>query len=1196
MRNAMKYPIRCLATLAVVLLSWSFSYSQFRESVERNALVLQDLRGCLEGYAEAISGEVINYARIRDDRPEALITRATNGRMAIEWRSQRVPAGILGSEVCFVVSAGVMARPNTLFRFRLFVNGVADCAFSTLDTLSWEAKDSSGIRLVFDGVMRDQHTDAFGYLRIYVPARLITPGRPVEFRAVGDSAGSRVWFMIFKDAGVRDYLSERTANEGFCDLTLEPNARQYDVRFRAPSSWAERYMTYTLGDGSAQPMKINADSSDATSVFSLPAKTKDRLRLALDGQTIIDLKGFSTTVNEQKLYPKRLESFKGQKTSTGGYHVEFQSIYTPHVGSSLADLSGISKAENAVHLILSTHQDIAWMDSPDQCIRDRDEKILTPALGIMKTDPNYRFDLEDVLFLREYLERHPDRKEDLHKYMLEGRLGVGAAFNQPYEDLFSGEMLVREFYAGRKWLKKNFPGCDARTYWNVDVPGRSLQMPQVMQKAGVSYLVISRFEKGLYTWLSPDGSGVLTFSPGHYGDFFERVGRKGFPEIADYIASFAREWSSSTKHGSANIPIVSMSDMSTPVQFDDLVETWNGIKALNFPAGEVQPLSLPLIHYSNTESFLNAVAGELRPLPIVKGERPNIWLYIHGPTHHWAVSAKREADFYLPAAETFSTIDAILAKSFARYPQKELTSAWEAQIYPDHGWGGKNGEITDSTFRAKYEYARNVGKRIVAQSTSAIASRIRTTQSKGTPLVIFNNLSWKRTGPVRFTATFPYGTQRKSVAVHDAGGRPLPSQILSVDHHSDGSVKSIELLFIATEIPPVGYATYYLRPSPRVALPDTTSSTPGILQNRFYRILLGEGGVRQIVDAELKKELFNTEKFFGGELFTMQSVGEDAGEWSEPQQPTMEGFDKISNYRPFWRLVESGPVRQVVEIRQDINHATVVQRVILYNELKQIDFETSLLRWDGTRYREFRLAFPLNMQKGQVAYEVPFGSVEVGADEMKGAAGERYTTEASAVHPRSIQNWIGVSDNDVGITMSSSVAVWDYKDPTDGPLSSPVLQPVLLASRRSCHGAGPWYLHAGDHHYKFSLTTHRPGWKNGRRFGVAANTPFVVVFNPAMSPKPTLPEEKAFFSMSVDNLVLSTIKKCDDDDNIIVRLYEDAGKDATSRMRLGVPLRGVELTNLIEEEGKPGQFKLDEVTFGITHHSIQTLKLFPVFR
>jgi hypothetical protein len=37
-----------------------------------------------------------------------------------------------------------------------------------------------------------------------------------------------------------------------------------------------------------------------------------------------------------------------------------------------------------------------------------------------------------------------------------------------------------------------------------------------------------------------------------------------------------------------------------------------------------------------------------------------------------------------------------------------------------------------------------------------------------------------------------------------------------------------------------------------------------------------------------------------------------------------------------------------------------------------------------------------------------------------------------------------------------------------------------LASRRSCHGEGNWYLQEGDHHYRFSVTSHAAGWRTYR--------------------------------------------------------------------------------------------------------------------
>jgi alpha-mannosidase len=145
-----------------------------------------------------------------------------------------------------------------------------------------------------------------------------------------------------------------------------------------------------------------------------------------------------------------------------------------------------------------------------------------------------------------------------------------------------------------------------------------------------------------------------------------------------------------------------------------------------------------------------------------------------------------------------------------------------------------------------------------------------------------------------------------------------------------------------------------------------------------------------------------------------------------------------------------------------------------------------LLNWEGVLYREFRMALPLNMTDGQVAYEVPFGVVEVGKDEIEGAAGERYKTPCKDVHPRGIENWIGASNADFGVTMSSSVAVADWIDPTDNPVKNQILQPILIASRLSCHhGKEMNTLQTGNHYFKFSVTSHKPGWINGAAFGRA---------------------------------------------------------------------------------------------------------------
>lgn len=97
-------------------------------------------------------------------------------------------------------------------------------------------------------------------------------------------------------------------------------------------------------------------------------------------------------------------------------------------------------------------------------------------------DPDYAFGMEQTLNLMEYLEEYPEKKEKVMENYHNGRFVWGATFNQSYEGLESGEQLIRQAYYGRKWIKENLPGCDDVTAYNVDIPGRSMQAPQILPK------------------------------------------------------------------------------------------------------------------------------------------------------------------------------------------------------------------------------------------------------------------------------------------------------------------------------------------------------------------------------------------------------------------------------------------------------------------------------------------------------------------------------------------------------------------------------------------------------------------------------------------------------------------------------------------------------------------------------------------
>ena len=175
--------------------------------------------------------------------------------------------------------------------------------------------------------------------------------------------------------------------------------------------------------------------------------------------------------------------------------------------------------------------------------------------------------------------------------------------------------------------------------------------------------------------------------------------------------------------------------------------------------------------------------------------------------------------------------------------------------------------------------------------------------------------------------------------------------------------------------------------------------------------------------------------------------------------------------------------------------------------------------------------------------------------------------------------------------MSSSVSVFDWRDPTTNSAAT-ILQPVLLASRKSCNGTGNWYPQAGDHRYRFTITSHAGGWRNGWRDGIGANHQLEPVVGVLCRGDARLPESLSFLAVSMSNVVVSAVKKCGDDNAVVVRMYDIEGVDGTAEVKLFTPAKAAEKTSIIEDNGAPLPVKNGAVELRVGHHVIETVKIF----
>jgi alpha-mannosidase len=90
---------------------------------------------------------------------------------------------------------------------------------------------------------------------------------------------------------------------------------------------------------------------------------------------------------------------------------------------------------------------------------------------------------------------------------------------------------------------------------------------------------------------------------------------------------------------------------------------------------------------------------------------------------------------------------------------------------------------------------------------------------------------------------------------------------------------------------------------------------------------------------------------------------------------------------------------------------------------------------------------------------------------------------------------------------------------------------------------------------------------------------------------PGAAETRSFFSVDDPSLVLDTVKRAEDSDALVLRLYEAHGARGTARIRLGVPFSSAVSCNLLEDSGEPFETDGDEILVPYRPHEIVSVLL-----
>ena len=144
----------------------------------------------LKGFARAISGQIFDYHSPHPEVRSALLSRATDGTMAVEWETESLPSNYRKSYATFIWIAGLGSNIAEM-KFDFFIDDEYSLTFTSSKEKNWTITGKKNVELSFKTMMVDQYTDLFGYMYLKVPVEMLTPGKPMKLRA----AMPGLWFF-----------------------------------------------------------------------------------------------------------------------------------------------------------------------------------------------------------------------------------------------------------------------------------------------------------------------------------------------------------------------------------------------------------------------------------------------------------------------------------------------------------------------------------------------------------------------------------------------------------------------------------------------------------------------------------------------------------------------------------------------------------------------------------------------------------------------------------------------------------------------------------------------------------------------------------------------------------------------------------------------------------------------------------------
>jgi alpha-mannosidase len=872
----------------------------------------------------------------------------------------------------------------------------------------------------------------------------------------------------------------------------------------------------------------------------------------------------------------------------------FTSIQTAlnYVQTGLVEYEKLEELKPTVTGVGHSHIDMGWLWRYS-ATREKASRTFSTVLNLMRIFPEYRYMHSSPQLYKFIKEDYPEIFQQVKDRIRDGQWEItGGMWVESDTNLPNGESLVRQFLFGKRYMKSEF-GQDSKLLWLPDVFGYSGALPQIMKKSEIDYFMTTKiswnqynvFPHDTFRWKGIDGSEIFThfITTPEDGSWFYTYNGKMEPEE---VTGIWENYKDKDKNEELLLAFGWGDGGGGPTK--DMLERARVMK--NIPG-------IPKVQIDTTENYFKRIYDKVnyKDLGVWDGE---LYFEMHRGTYTsqaYTKRANRKSENLLHDIEFLSVLADTLQKE-QRYPQQEINDIWEKVLLNQF-----HDVLPGSSIRQVYEDCKEIYQNIEEQGkhllTEAV-SRISSTCSEGQEsILVFNTIGWPR----KDILFMPYSKEiTDTTNFVTAEGVSVKKQ----------TTKEGVLLFVK-EIPAYGFTKILLsnqtemiqgekqlegkqseeiqtekiqtekiqleKIQPEEIQPEASQSDDNqlvvivetnYLENQFYTISLNDNGeIVSLLDKRANRQICCGKPMNTLCAFEDKPLRFDA--WD------IDIFYKEKPYGPMElmksEVIEAGPVRGTLRLTWKFNESRIEQDMIIYQDKDRIDFKTHVF-WQEEQVL-LKAFFPVDIHATDATYDIQFGNIK--------RPTHTNTEWDFAQFEVCAHKWVDLSEGNYGVSLLNDCKYGhDIHENVIGiTLIKSAISPDETADR-------------GEHHFTYSLYPHRGGWRESdvQQAAMELNLPLQAT---PVSNLPVTTNSFGFIKLACDHIVLDTIKKAEDENASIIRLYEYKDqKEQSVTMTFGLPVSRVVETNLMEKELGEVPVMDGQIVFDIAGYEIKTYKVY----